>query len=1042
MWFTTTCSFIIIIIISHHLLLAQDWSHRYGKPGHTDLITQLVTIPANNQLVSCSNDASVAIWSLLDGSQVHLFEGPANAFAVACQVVGDRLIAGFDYPGTIMAWNLTSYTLIWSTQVLDASIYFLRVTPAHVWVSTSKLEVVKYSMATGALVGAMLSPGRAPFWTFDVTANGSRLFVPNGLVVGSIMEFNHFPDASRVLTYTAPTSIEKIRILDVKGTARLFATTTSGFIYQFNITSRALERTYSLNHLQSPRGNGAIQVQVMPIMTWDAQDLLIIGDTLYATILDRVESWNVADPNSNRTTALIGSARLFQMAHLNHHDQHGDQLMIADIHSNIWVYANVTSAIPSIKFSIESGDMIQKHFMYTLPGQAPQIIYVTSTYRVVMLDTASNSVLGELSAPNGTIPMDIAIWESKLYTAYLINSVTEHHLIPPGWMSPVRTFESYDSVRNTYSTMMVYAYQDYLFACGAYSFQIFQFNLTTGDLVHSFSGHIAEVKTMRVIDTRLISGSADYTVRVWSLTSGALIQTLYVGYGVPALAIIDHSLFVAGWSGLIDMYDLNTYTFVRTVTEMDYSVNALLEYGHHLFSGSDDGAVRMWRVESEASVVLVKRFQGHRLAIVSLDMLDGFLYSGSIDGTIRRWDFSSFITLPPQPDPTSTTTSFSTPRTSSRVVRRTTIQEDDDVESQNEALSDSNASAIAIGVSVSMVFAAVGAATAYLRHQKRRERISTLSYTTSKPKKSSRSTQSRSKIVSSSNTTTTRTSMDPSARSQSSSRSHSAHVTHVTTVVDRTAIDKVTTHELSIPAFLQVKWGLDIRQDAFLAKGGGGEVFFATALNNSLLQRSQGQPLVLKRVADTFISLSERSRAGFYQELALMWKYRDHPNFVKVYAYAMEPTCTVMKFYALGDLDDFIAGHGSASRYYRYTKFMLIDLFRQLCNGIAYMHISGIAHCDVKPANALLDINRQTGQLILAISDFGIARVITDASLGVSAFVVSEVRGASVAYAAPDVFFRFRSRRDERSADIWKAGDTYALSMTLLDMMMRKTPWS
>ena len=78
---------------------------------------------------------------------------------------------------------------------------------------------------------------------------------------------------------------------------------------------------------------------------------------------------------------------------------------------------------------------------------------------------------------------------------------------------------------------------------------------------------------------------------------------------------------------------------------------------------------------------------------------------------------------------------------------------------------------------------------------------------------------------------------------------------------------------------------------------------------------------------------------------------------------------------------------------------------------------------------------------VAAIADFGISRVVTQESLAVQAFKVSDLRGASVSYAAPDVFFRFRSARDERNPNIWKAADVYALSITLLEMLKRKSPW-
>ena len=101
----------------------------------------------------------------------------------------------------------------------------------------------------------------------------------------------------------------------------------------------------------------------------------------------------------------------------------------------------------------------------------------------------------------------------------------------------------------------------------------------------------------------------------------------------------------------------------------------------------------------------------------------------------------------------------------------------------------------------------------------------------------------------------------------------------------------------------------------------------------------------------------------------------------------------------------------------------------------------GFAHCDVKPANVLLDINAETQQLMVIVSDFGISRVVTKEKLRVAAFQVSTLRGASISYAAPEVMFRFRAKFIESDHRVWNAGDVYALAMSLMEMMKRRNPW-
>ena len=366
--------------------------------------------------------------------------------------------------------------------------------------------------------------------------------------------------------------------------------------------------------------------------------------------------------------------------------------------------------------------------------------------------------------------------------------------------------------------------------------------------------------------------------------------------------------------------------------------------------------------------------------------------------------------------------------------RRTTTSSVEENESEQDGAQHGNQIAASVGTIVSGVAASIslviGAAVIFWYY--RRQRVMTASQSLKVNSKSTRSTTAPStKQLTKGYTSDTR------------SQQFSARSTQIenVTVTQHTRMDNVTTHELSIPAFLQMRFGLDFRQEQYITKGGHGAIYACSAIHHALLTRSMNQPLVVKVISEDFGRLSERQKNAFWQELAIMYKFRDHRNFVKVYAYDLAPCCVVMKYY-LGDLDDFISGNSRASQFFRYSKFQLILIFKQYCEGIAYMHRTGIVHCDVKPGNVLLDVSPPPDQrLVVAIADFGISRVVTQESLAVQAFKVSDLRGASVSYAAPDVFFRFRSARDERNPNIWKAADVYALSITLLEMLKRKSPW-
>ena len=228
-----------------------------------------------------------------------------------------------------------------------------------------------------------------------------------------------------------------------------------------------------------------------------------------------------------------------------------------------------------------------------------------------------------------------------------------------------------------------------------------------------------------------------------------------------------------------------------------------------------------------------------------------------------------------------------------------------------------------------------------------------------------------------------------------------ANVTSMTTWIN----DK---KELAVPAFLEMRWNVDFKTGVVIAKGGGGVLYDCVPLSYALNAATENTPIVVKYVSEGVTAMSERRAKAFLQEVALLWKYRDSDLFCHMFAFSESPACIVMKKYMLGDLSDFIRSRGLASMYFTYNKSTVIKLSQHICQAVEVMHGDGIAHCDIKPANVLLDFDSHGG-LIAVLTDYGISRVISDEALQVSGFEASDLNGASLPYAAPEVLIRFQS---------------------------------
>ncbi len=93
----------------------------------------------------------------------------------------------------------------------------------------------------------------------------------------------------------------------------------------------------------------------------------------------------------------------------------------------------------------------------------------------------------------------------------------------------------------------------------------------------------------------------------------------------------------------------------------------------------------------------------------------------------------------------------------------------------------------------------------------------------------------------------------------------------------------------------------------------------------------------------------------------------DHPNILPVYSYGEEDGLPyiIMPYVEGGTLQEYLSTHGPLSL----TEAELY--LEQIAAALDYAHEHGRVHCDVKPANILLDRDHH-----VMLSDFGIARVI------------------------------------------------------------------
>jgi WD40 repeat protein/serine/threonine protein kinase len=159
-----------------------------------------------------------------------------------------------------------------------------------------------------------------------------------------------------------------------------------------------------------------------------------------------------------------------------------------------------------------------------------------------------------------------------------------------------------------------------------------------------FPGHTDAVTgvALSASGKRLISGSADQTVKVWDVPTGQNTFTL-TGHAdkVSGVAIsADGARLVSGsadgtvrvWNATTGRNLLNFPGHTRGATSV-----ALRSDGQRLASGSGDGTVRVWNAIS-GSILISRKEHTDRVTTVVFSTDGKRLVSGSADGTVKVWD--------------------------------------------------------------------------------------------------------------------------------------------------------------------------------------------------------------------------------------------------------------------------------------------------------------------------------------------------------------------------------------------------------------------
>jgi len=161
-------------------------------------------------------------------------------------------------------------------------------------------------------------------------------------------------------------------------------------------------------------------------------------------------------------------------------------------------------------------------------------------------------------------------------------------------------------------------------------------NIKDKQEMHTLCGHKDTLTNLLIHDKVIISGAQDHTIKTWDITSGKLLQTFEGYQGRRTNFAVYKNKLISGQThyGALRIWDLNSGERLKALTGVQRQISCITICGDLLFSGSSDGTIAIWDLETEKELTLLSTGQ----SVMNLVGYNGKLILALLDGTIEIWD--------------------------------------------------------------------------------------------------------------------------------------------------------------------------------------------------------------------------------------------------------------------------------------------------------------------------------------------------------------------------------------------------------------------
>ncbi|KCZ79460.1 hypothetical protein H312_03152 [Anncaliia algerae PRA339] len=163
-------------------------------------------------------------------------------------------------------------------------------------------------------------------------------------------------------------------------------------------------------------------------------------------------------------------------------------------------------------------------------------------------------------------------------------------------------------------------------------------DITSGKCELTLNGHTATVRTVKIVEDRIISGGRDGTIRIWDLSGNCIFLLKKHKASVRCLEILGDELLTGSYDGSVLLWNFKSGKLIKKLASHEARVYAVLISGDYYISAGQDCLINVYSKKSKSTV----KYQLHKSIVSNLAFCtfnnEFYLVTAGLDGIIGIWD--------------------------------------------------------------------------------------------------------------------------------------------------------------------------------------------------------------------------------------------------------------------------------------------------------------------------------------------------------------------------------------------------------------------